>query len=63
MNDNTATVLMVLLAFTWNIFLWTAFMYMVVHLNASLWILIIPSLFTVFPKSKSNERQQDETTK
>jgi hypothetical protein len=55
MNDNTALVLMMLLALIWNITLWGGFLYIIIAMQQSWWLILIPFFFTVFPKSKSNE--------
>ena len=55
MSENTALVLMMLLALIWNITLWGGFLYVILMFNVSWWLILVPCLFTVFPKSKSNE--------
>lgn len=55
MSENTALVLMMLLALIWNIALWGGFLYVIIAMNQSWWLILVPLFFTVFPKSKSDE--------
>lgn len=55
MSENTALVLMMLLALIWNIALWGGFLYVIIAMHQSWWLILIPLFFTVFPKSKSND--------
>lgn len=49
-----AMVFMFALAIIWNIALWSGFLYVIIQFDASWWLLLIPCLFTVFPKGKSD---------
>jgi hypothetical protein len=57
-NTNEAVAFIAALLFTlaWNVFIWGAFLYLVVEEGLSAWSFIVPALLTVFPKSKSNEQ-------
>jgi len=55
MNDNTALVLLFVIGTIWNITLWAGIIYVILTFNVSWWLILIPFLFTVYPKGKSDE--------
>jgi hypothetical protein len=55
-NETVAFIAALFFTLAWNVFIWGAFLYLVVEEGWTAWSLIVPALLTVFPKSKPDEQ-------